>query len=82
MKQEKNERVEVYYERLLKLVNNFQHKTIDSFLITIFKFGLQPYLHVTIASMKRKTLQQQKEIALACEERISKVKIISNLLIP
>jgi hypothetical protein len=38
MKQEKNERVEVYYERLLKLANSLQQKTIDKLLTTIFKF--------------------------------------------
>jgi hypothetical protein len=48
--------VEVYYERLLKLANNIQHKTIDSFLTTIFRFGVQPYLCVVIVGMKRKTL--------------------------
>ncbi len=44
MKQEKNERVEVYYERLLKLANSLQHVTINSFLTTIFKSRLQPYM--------------------------------------
>jgi len=70
MKQEKNERVEVYYERLLKLANNLQHKTIYSFMTTLFKSGLQPYLCVAIVGMKRKTLQQHKEITLVCEEGI------------
>jgi hypothetical protein len=44
MKHEKNERMEVYYEKLLKLANSFQHMTIDNFLATIFRYGLQPYL--------------------------------------
>jgi hypothetical protein len=57
MKQEKNERVEVYYERLLKLANSLQHITINSFITTIFKSGLQPYLHVATTSMKKETLQ-------------------------
>jgi hypothetical protein len=48
--------MEVYYERLLKLANSLQHKTIDSFLTTIFKFGLHPYLRVTIVGMKKETL--------------------------
>jgi hypothetical protein len=56
MKQEKNERVEVYYERLLKLANSLQHRTIDSFLTIIFRSGLQPYLWVAIAGMKKETL--------------------------
>jgi hypothetical protein len=74
--------VEVYYERLLKLVNNLQHKTIDSFLTTIFRSRLQLYLHVTIANMKRKTLQQHKQLVLVCEKGIFEIKVISNLLIP
>jgi len=56
MKQEKNERMEVYYERLLKLANSLQYMTIDSFLTTIFNSGLQPYLRVTTAGMKKEIL--------------------------
>jgi len=37
MKQEKNEKVEVYYERLLKLANSLKYKTIDNSLIIIFR---------------------------------------------
>ncbi len=40
MKQENNEKVEVYYERLLMLANSFQHKRIDSFLTIVFKSRL------------------------------------------
>jgi hypothetical protein len=57
MKHEKNERVEVYYEKLLKLTNSLQHMTTYSFLTTIFRFGLQPYLHVATIGMKKETLQ-------------------------
>jgi len=57
MKQEKNEKVEVYYERLLKLANSLQHMTINSFLIIVFKSKLQPYLHMATTSMKKETLQ-------------------------
>jgi hypothetical protein len=74
MKEEKNERVEVYYDRLLKLANSLQHRTIDNFLIIIFRYRLQPYLHVAIVGMKRETLQQHKEVVLVCEERIMKLK--------
>jgi hypothetical protein len=74
MKEEKNDRVEVYYDRLLKLANSLQHRTIDNFLITIFRYRLQPYLHVAIVGMKRETLQQHKEVVLVCEERIMKLK--------
>jgi len=30
MKHDKNERVEIYYERLLKLANSLQHRTTNS----------------------------------------------------
>jgi len=57
MKHKKNERVEFYYERLLKLASNLQHKTTYSFFTIDFRFGLQPYMHVVIEGMKRETLQ-------------------------
>jgi hypothetical protein len=82
MKKENNERVEVYYERLLKLANNLQHRTTDSFLTIVFISGLQPYLCVTTIGMKRETLQQHKETTLVCEKRISKIEVINNLLVP
>jgi hypothetical protein len=56
MKHERNEIVEVYYERLLTLANSLQHKTINSLLTIIFRFGLQPYLCVAIISTKKETL--------------------------
>jgi hypothetical protein len=56
MQQEKNERVQVYYERLLKLANSLQHKTIDGFLTSVFRSRLQPYLHLATIGMKRLTL--------------------------
>jgi hypothetical protein len=65
MKQEKNEKVEVYYERLLKLADSLQHRTTNGFLTTIFKYRLQPYLHVAIVSMKRKNLHNiRKQLLL------------------
>jgi hypothetical protein len=70
MKHEKNERMEICYERLLKLANNLQRMTINNFLTIVFIFGLQPYLHVATIGMKRKTLQQHKEATLVCEEGI------------
>jgi hypothetical protein len=66
--------------RLLKLANNIQHKTTNSFLTNVFIFGLQPYLHVVTKGMKRETLQQHKEATLVCEG-VFEVKAISNLLI-
>ncbi len=82
MKHDKNERVEVYYERLLKLANNLKHKTINSFIIIIFKIRLQPNLCVTTRGMKKETLQEHKETTLVCEKNNSEVEAISNLLLP
>jgi hypothetical protein len=48
-----NERARVYYERLLQLTNSLQHMTTNSFLITIFRFGLQPYLHVATTCVNK-----------------------------
>jgi hypothetical protein len=53
MKQEKKERIEIYYDILFKLANSLQHGTINSFLTIVFKSWLQPYLHVSTTSMKR-----------------------------
>jgi hypothetical protein len=82
MKQEKSERVEFYYEKLLKLGNSLQHRTTNNFLTTIFKSGLQPYLHVATIGMKREILQHHKESTLVYEEGIFKIEAINNLLIP
>ncbi len=38
-----NEKVEVYYERLLKLTNSLPYMTTYNFLTIIFKSRLQPY---------------------------------------
>ncbi len=74
--------MEIYYEILLKLANRLQQKTTSSFLNIIFRFGLQPYLHVARVAMKSEKLQQHKEVALVCEEGIFDVKAISNMLVP
>jgi hypothetical protein len=52
IKQGSNEKVEVYYERILKLVNFFQHKADDSLLTTFFRVGLVPYLQIATTRMK------------------------------
>jgi len=40
MKQEKTKRVEVYYERIHKLVHGLQVPTTNNFLVTMFKASL------------------------------------------
>jgi hypothetical protein len=51
IQQQNVERFEVHNERLLKLTNCLQVRTIDVFPTTIFKIGLLPYLILT-TSMK------------------------------
>jgi hypothetical protein len=56
--QQLGERIEVYYECLLKLVNYLQVKAIDVFLTTIFIKELQAYLILTTIGMVKDTLYQ------------------------
>jgi hypothetical protein len=56
--QQLGERIEVYYECSLKLVNYLQVKVIDVFLTTIFIKELQAYLILITISMVRDTLYQ------------------------
>jgi hypothetical protein len=62
------ERVEVYYECLLKLTNCLQVITIDVFFTIVFKASLLPYLKLAIASMKRNTLMEHKKAIVVCEK--------------
>jgi hypothetical protein len=56
MKQEETKMVEVYYERIQKLVHGLQVPPIDNFLTTMFRVGLQSYFIIMIAKMKQSTL--------------------------
>jgi hypothetical protein len=49
------ERVEVYYERLLKLIDCLHVKATYVFLTTVFRVGLLPYLKLAIAAIERGT---------------------------
>ncbi len=68
IKQGGDKKVEVYYERILKLANWFQHQVDDNLLTTFFLSSLQPYLWITILGMKRDTLFEHKKVAITCEE--------------
>jgi len=56
MKWEETKRVEVYYEWIQKLTNGLQIPTINSFLTTMFKVGLQSYIRIVTTWMKWLTL--------------------------
>jgi hypothetical protein len=68
MKQEEIERVEVYYERIQKLVHGLQVLATNSFLTIMFRVGLWSYLKIMTIRMKQSTLQLRKEAAMLCEE--------------
>jgi hypothetical protein len=46
IKQGATKKVEVYYEKIMKLANYLQHKAYDSLLTIFFKVVLVPYLKV------------------------------------
>jgi hypothetical protein len=48
----------------------------------MFRAGLQSYLRIATARMKRSTLQQHKEATMLCEEGMTNTKARSALLVP
>jgi hypothetical protein len=68
--------------RFQKLVHGSQIPTINNFLPTVFKVGLQSYLIIVTIGMKQLTLQQHKEAAMFCEEGMITAKMKSALSIP
>jgi hypothetical protein len=49
--------VEVYYERIQKLVHGLQVLPINNFPITMFKTSLQSYFKIVTTGMNQSTLQ-------------------------
>ncbi len=47
-----------------------------NFFFIVFRFRLQPYICVATTCMKKKTLQQHKEVTLVYEEGISNIEVI------
>ncbi len=82
MKQKEIKRVEVYYERIQKLAHGLQVPTTYSFLIIVFRAGLQSYLKIATIRMKTSTLQQHKEATMSCGEGMNTTKARSALLVP
>ncbi len=69
IKQGKDEKVKIYYERMLKLTNNLQHWANYSLLISFFQIGLWSYIWITTTGMKKDTLFEHKEtIITTCEK--------------
>ncbi len=82
IKQSNDKKVEVYYERILKLVNRLQHKVDDNLLTTFFQVGLVPYLQIATTRMKRDTLFEHKEFAVNFEEIMVDAEEYRKLLEP
>jgi hypothetical protein len=74
--------VEVYHERIQKLVHGLQVPTTYNFLIIVFRTNLQSYLKIVSVGMKLSTLQQNKEAMMLCEERMTIVETRSTLSVP
>jgi TorA maturation chaperone TorD len=70
IKQGGHEKVEVYYECILKLANCLQHQVDDNLLTTFFRACLQPYFQMATTGMKKDTLFKHKEVIITCEENI------------
>jgi hypothetical protein len=73
IKQGNDKKVEVYYERILKLANCFQHK-VDNLLTIFFQARLVPYLRITTIGMKWDTLFEHKGFVVICEDIMADVK--------
>ena len=56
--QQPREKVEAYYERLMKIANLLKMKHDDRSFITYFRLGLLPHLKIATAGMARSTLRQ------------------------
>jgi hypothetical protein len=82
IKQGNDEKVEVYYEWILKLANYLQHKQDDGLLTTFFQVKLIPYLWIAIARMKQDTLFKHKEFVVTYEEPMEDAEEYWKLLNP
>jgi hypothetical protein len=79
MQQQTTERVEVYYERLLKLTSCLQVKTTYVFLTIIFMTSLLPYLRLSTTCLKRNNFIEHKEVVVC--EKIGPVNLSYNVLL-
>lgn len=82
MKHESIEKVEVYYEKLLKLANSLQTLTTANSFTIMFQLGLQSYLCIVVARMKWGILQHHKELVLICEQGISMPEALTTFFVP
>ena len=77
LKQEAKESVDNYYERMMKLANQFATISNDNFLMSNFRAGLLKYLHVAIVGLPRTTLAQARKSAKTAESSLPKDEVPS-----
>ena len=69
--QQPREKVEAYYERLMKIANLLKMNHDDRSLITYFRLGLLSHFKIATAGMAKSTLRRQLQSALQVEEGLS-----------
>ena len=77
LKQEAKESVDDYYERMMKLANQFATVPSDKFLMSNFRAGLLNYLQVATVGLPRATLAQARKSAKTTESSLPKDEIPS-----
>ena len=70
LKQEAKESEDDYYERKMKLANQFATIPSDNFLMSNFRVGLLKYLQVATVGLPRTTLAQARKSAKAAESSL------------
>ena len=77
LKQEDKESVDDYYERMMKLANQFAAIPSDNFLMGNFQAGLLKYLQVATVGLPRTTLAQARKLAKTAESSLPKDEVSS-----
>ena len=77
LKQEAKESVDDYYERMMKLANQFATVPSDNFLMSNFRAGLLKYLQVATVGLPRATLAQARKSARTAESSLPKDEVPS-----
>ena len=77
LKQEAKESVDDYYERMMKLANQFDIVPSDNFLMSNFRAGLLKYLQVATVGLLRATLAQARKSAKTAESSLPKDEVPS-----
>ena len=77
LKQEAKESVDDYYERMMKLANQFATIPNDNFLMSNFRARLLKYLQVAIVGLPRTNLAQAKKSAKTAKSSLPKDKVPS-----